>query len=125
MRNYETDPPTPPITTEMCVYHALPWGLCDQLRKPIVPEFFTDIANVMARKREMLSCHKSQRQWLDNSQGVDNYLKTMEDMSAEVGRMSGKIDYAEGWRTHSHLGFGPDGFDPLREALADAITEKP
>lgn len=121
MRNYQTDPPTEPITNDMCLYHALPYGLRDQLRNPITPGFFVDISNVIGRKRDMLACHKSQRGWLDSSQGVDNYLKTMEDMSAEVGCMSSKFEYAEGWRIHSHLGFGPEDFDPLRHALRDHI----
>lgn len=122
MRNYQTDPPTQTIDKDMCLYHALPYGLRDQLRNPVIPGFYVDITDVIDRKRELLACHKSQRGWLDSSQGVDNYLKTMEDMSAEVGRMSGKFDYAEGWRIHSHLGFGPEDFDPLRHALKDHIT---
>lgn len=122
MRNYQTDPPAPPITNDMCLYHALPYGLRDQLRNPVVPGFFVDICDVMDRKRNMLACHASQRQWLDRSQGVDNYLKTMEDMSAEVGAMSGRFVYAEGWRIHSHLGFGPEDFDLLRTALDASIT---
>ncbi len=117
MRNYVTDPPTEPIDTEMALYHALPWGLMDQLRKPVVPELYVDISGVMPRKREMLACHKSQKEWLDDSQGIDSYLKTMVEMCAEVGRMSGRFAFAEGWRRHSHLGFGPEAFDPLQEAL--------
>jgi len=119
MRNYATDPPTKPVTSDMCLYHALPYGLRDQLRKPVIPGFFVDVTEVMEQKRQMLACHKSQRQWLDDSQGMDNYIRTMEDMSAEVGRMSGKYRYAEGWRIHSHLGFGPEEFDPLRSTLGE------
>lgn len=122
MRNYETDPRTPPILDEMRVYHALPYGLRDQLRNRITPDFFVDITAAMDTKREMLSCHKSQRQWLDSSQGVDNYLRTMQDMSAEVGRTSEKYEFAEGWRIHSHLGFCAEDFDPLQAALATYIT---
>ena len=122
MRNYETDPPTPHILNDMCVYHALPYGLCDQLRNPISPDLFVDVTTVMNAKRDMLACHGSQRQWLDSSQGVDNYLRTMEDMCAEVGRMSGRFASAEGWRKHSHLGFGPEDFDPLTDALRGYIA---
>jgi len=122
MRNYVTDPPTPPIDTETALYHALPWGLADQLRHPIAPDFYIDISSVMPRKREMLACHKSQKEWLDDSQGIDSYLKTMQDMCAEVGRMSGRFEFAEGWRRHSHLGFGPDTFDPLSETLEGLTT---
>jgi hypothetical protein len=44
----------------------------------------------------------------------------MEDMSLEVGRMSGRFQHAEGWRRHLHLGFcGPED-DPLAEALGPA-----
>lgn len=123
MRNYQSDPPTPPVDHDMALYHALPWGLCDQLRNPVTPDFYVDITGVMDKKLEMLACHKSQRQWLDDSQGVDNYLSTMQEMSKAVGRMSGRYEYAEGWRLHSHLGFGAEDFDPLREVLGDYITE--
>lgn len=121
MRNYATDPPTSLITNDMCLYHALPWGLKDQLRRPIIPGFCVDISGVLERKQNMLACHKSQRGWLDSSQGVDNYITTMVEMSAEVGRMSGRFEYAEGWRIHCHLGFGPEDFDPLRDALDGVI----
>ena len=124
MRNYETDPPTPPVDGELCLYHALPYGLQDQLRNPILPDFFVDTTAVMTKKREMLSCHKSQKEWLDQSQGLDNYIKTMERLSAQVGELSGRFVHAEGWRRHSHLGFGPENFDPLGSALADHILQK-
>ena len=44
-------------------------------------------------------------------------------MTAEVGRMSGRFRYAEGWRRHLHLGFCAPGADPLREALGDLVLE--
>jgi len=116
MRNYRTDPPSEPLTDcDMAVYHCMPWGLTDQLRKPITPDFYIDISDVIEDKRRMLSCHRSQKEWLDESQGVDNYLNTMQQMCAEMGRLSGRFAYAEGWRRHSHLGFGPADYDPLGE----------
>ena len=124
MRNYETDPPTSPVDSELCLYHALPYGLQDQLRNPILPGFFVDTTSVMDRKREMLSCHRSQKEWLDESQGFDNYIKTMAESSAQVGELSGRFAHAEGWRRHSHLGFGPEDFDPLGSALPDYILQR-
>jgi len=124
MANYATDPPTERILSDMCLYHALPWGLRDQLRSLIVPGFYVDISTVIERKTEVLACHLSQRQWLDSSQGLDNYLTTMREMSAEVGRMSGKFEFAEGWRIHSHLGFCPEDFDPLAAALSEHIVKE-
>jgi hypothetical protein len=80
---------------------------------------------VLERKREALAMHRSQKEWLDHSQGVDAYLNTLVEMTAEVGRMSGRFAYAEGWRRHSHLGFcGPDD-DPLADALSHAAWADP
>ncbi|MFA5863702.1 MAG: PIG-L deacetylase family protein [Phycisphaerae bacterium] len=123
MKNFVTDPPIPPVATDMAVYHALPHGLMDQLRNPIIPDFYVDITSVLKTKRQMLACHKTQKEWLDHSQGMDSYLTTMEDMSAQVGEMSKKFQYAEGWRRHSHLGFGTEEFDPLGAALGKYITK--
>ena len=38
----------------------------------------------------------------------------MEDMAREVGRMSKKFRYAEGWRRHLHAGFGAPDDDQLK-----------
>lgn len=121
MRNYITDPASEPVDVQMALYHALPYGLKDQLRKPVVPEFFVDVASAMARKRQMLACHKSQKEWLDESQGIDSYITTMEAMCGEVGRMSSQFAFAEGWRRHSHLGFASEDFDPMAAALASYV----
>jgi len=40
-------------------------------------------------------------------------------MSQAVGELSGKFEYAEGWRRHLHLGFSATDQDPLKEALGD------
>jgi len=121
MPNYQTDPPTPAIDNEMCVYHGMPMGLTDQLRNPVLPEMIIDVSSVMQGKRDMLSCHRSQKEWLDESQGHDNYIHLMEDMCRQVGSHGG-FEYAEGWRRHLHLGFGPECFDPLSDCLANYIS---
>ncbi len=123
MPNFETAPPTSPIQSEMAVYHALPYGLQDQLRNPVRAELYVDVKSAMDKKRQALVCHRSQKEWLDTSQGMDSYLKTMEEMIAQVGQMSGKFEYAEGWRRHSPLGFGAEDFDPLSKALGDLIVD--
>jgi len=124
MSNYVTDPPCPPVAQPVTVYHAQPHGNCGPLRQPIRPELFVDVTDVMAIKTEMLSCHMSQRGWLDVSQGMDAYTQTMRTLCAEVGDMSGEFSYAEGWRRRSHYGFGQGNADPLSEALGDlALTD--
>lgn len=117
MKNFPTEPQVAPYEKPVALYHALPHGLNDALRQPVVPHFFTGIGGVLSRKRAMLARHASQKDWLDQTQGMDAYLDEMERMSREVGRMSGTFEYAEGWRRHSHLGFGPEDFDPLRRIL--------
>jgi LmbE family N-acetylglucosaminyl deacetylase len=122
MKNAETVPPEAPYDKCVAVYHALPHGLCDALRQQVDPDFFIDIGPVLARKRAMLACHASQKEWLDVTQGMDAYLDEMERMSAEVGRMSGTYEFAEGWRRHSHLGFAAEDFDPLGKLLGAFIS---
>ncbi len=120
MCNYVTDPPRPPVADETTVYHALPWGLCDPLRRVVRAGQYVDIASVIETKRKALACHRSQKEWLDVSQGLDSYLITMEEMGAEVGRRSGRYQYAEGWRRHLHLGYCAEKADPLTQALPHA-----
>lgn len=122
IRNFRTDPGMAPIDNQMGLYHAQPYGLMDSLRNPIIPHLYVDITDVLAAKRDMLACHRSQKEWLDQSQGLDNYLITMQDMSAQVGKASGSFEYAEGWRQRSHLGFGNADFDPLTDALKERIV---
>ena len=117
MKNFVTSPNVAIYDKPVALYHALPHSLNDALRQPVVPHFFTDIGPVLARKRAMLACHASQKEWLDVTQGMDAYLDEMERMSGEVGRMSEKYQFAEGWRRHSHLGFGPEDFDPIANLL--------
>ena len=121
MPNFMTDPPSRPVQTNMAVYHALPYGLQDPLRNPVTAQLYIDVADFMDKKTQALACHKSQKEWLDKSQGHDSYLKTMQDMTAQVGRMSGTFQYAEGWQRRSHFGFGDEAFDPLSDALSDLM----
>jgi len=121
MRNFATDPPAPPVSGDVALYHALPWGLKDQLRRPVRADLYVDIAGAMEKKRRALACHRSQKEWLDRSQGFDSYLRAMDEMSAAVGQMSGRFRYAEGWQRHNALGFAAEDFDPLRGALRDLV----
>jgi LmbE family N-acetylglucosaminyl deacetylase len=117
MPNFKTTPARPPEDYETTVYHAMPHGLRDGLRRRIIPGAFVNTESVHKTKRDALAAHKSQQPWLDSSQGFNSYLLTMEDMSLEVGRMSKRFRLAEGWRRHLHLGFCEAEADPLKEAL--------
>jgi LmbE family N-acetylglucosaminyl deacetylase len=117
MPNFVTQPPRSAIGQPVTIYHAQPHGNQTPLEEPVVPALFVDVTDVMPQKTAMLACHASQKRWLDESQGLDSYLHTMHDLSAEVGRMSGRFQYAEGWRRHLHLGFCDASSDPLRQAI--------
>ncbi len=118
MKNYPSTPAVPIWDGPVCVYHATPHGLRDPLRRLVRSELYVDIGDVLPQKRAMLACHKSQKEWLDVSQGMDAYLTEMEKMSRAVGQLSARYVYAEGWRRHSHLGFAAEDYDPLSAALA-------
>ncbi len=115
--NFTSRPKRAAWSGDTTIYHAMPHGLCDQLRQRIVPGAFVDTASVQERKLAALACHESQHGWLQASQGMNSYLRDMETMAGEVGKMSGKFRVAEGWRRHSHMGFCGPETDPLREVL--------
>ncbi|MEX2111947.1 MAG: PIG-L family deacetylase [Pirellulales bacterium] len=121
MPNYPTLPPRPPVEQPVTIYHAQPHGNRDPLGQLVLPGMFVDVSGVIDRKAAMLACHKSQKEWLDTSQGLDSYVETMKELMREVGRMSGRFEYAEGWWRHTHLGLCAAGADPLRAALKDRI----
>ena len=112
-------PKRPAIDAEVVLYHALPYGLRDQLRQRIRAGQYVNVASVLPLKRKMLAAHASQKEWLDASQGLNAYLETMAALTREAGRLSGKFEYAEGWRRHSHLGFSAADSDPLSQALGE------
>lgn len=119
MRNYPVSPHVEPYGDDVTLYHALPHGLRGPLRRRVVAGQYVDIGPVLSEKRAMLACHRSQKEWLDESQGMDAYLVTMEEFSKEVGVQSRVFDVAEGWRRHSHLGYSALECDPLSDALGD------
>jgi len=117
MRNFKTNPARAAVFGDATVYHAMPHGLRDGLRRPIVPGAFVNTTSVQPVKRAALAAHRSQKEWLDASQGLDSYLQTMDDLSLAVGKMSRVFKHAEGWCRHLHLGFSAADTDPLRDAL--------
>jgi len=117
MPNYVTSPPTEVIHNEIAVYHAQPHGNRDGMNQLITPDIFINISDVMEEKRNMLAEHKSQKEWLDRSQGFNAYLDIMQEYGKEVGLMSEKWEFAEGWRQHNPLGLCATNYDPMKELL--------
>ncbi len=125
MPNFPVQPPRDAIDTQVTLYHAQPYSNHDPMRKRVYPELYVDVSDLQDRKCDLLSCHASQKKWLDQSQGLDSYLRTLRQLDADVGQMSGKFAAAEGWRRHLHLGFGNEADDPLSDALAARVFSNP
>jgi LmbE family N-acetylglucosaminyl deacetylase len=123
MRNFRVDPPHTVTAQEVTIYHALPYGLCEPLGRRVWPGAFVDVTSVMDQKRAMLAEHRSQKGWLDASQGIGAYVDEMERTCAAVGQMSGCFDYAEGWTRRLHLGYCAADADPLRAALGPSCSD--
>jgi N-acetylglucosamine malate deacetylase 1 len=119
MINFLTDPEEPPFNESISVYHSIPYGLSNCMDNPVKPDYFVDITSVMEKKTHALACHESQKRWLDESQGLDSYLLSMQEMGNEVGKWSGSFSFAEGWRRHNHLGFCQKNSNPLAIALGN------
>lgn len=114
---YRTTPSRRPAPAPVTVYHASPHGLRDGLRRRVLPGAFVNTTKVHEQKRAALACHASQRQFLDATQAMDSYVRTMDEFSREIGKLSGRFRHAEGWRRHLHFGFCEEHADPLRAAL--------
>lgn len=117
MKNYRSIPPRPATLQPLTLYHAMPHGLCDPLRREWQPAAWVNTSGVQRERLAALACHRSQRAWLDVSQKMDSYLAAAAAEARELGRRSKRFSSAEGWTRHLHLGFGAASDDPLRAAL--------
>lgn len=77
MRHYASQPPRDATDQDVYLYHAQPHMNRDGMRTLVVPELFVDVTSVIDVKLRMLGCYESQRQWLDETQGLDDYLEGM------------------------------------------------
>jgi len=118
--NFPVDPPRAAIEDKVTVYHGQPYGNRDQLRKLVRPEIFVDVEPLLDRKIELLGLHKSQIGWLEESQHLGGFANELKKQAAEIGQMSGRFQFAEGWRRHLHLGFCSPDDDPLTDALGES-----
>lgn len=125
MRNCQVDPPREPVQKEVVLYHAQPHGNRDALNRFIQPDILIDTSGVIDEKTAILAEHKSQKEWLDRSQGFNSYLNTMKEHGTELGKLSGRFTYAEGWRRHNPLGFCPSDSNPLAELIPAYVIKTP
>lgn len=124
MPNFNSIPQRSTESYDCTVYHALPHGLRDHLRRQIMAGAFVNTTSVHEIKLEALKAHQSQQSWLNASQKLNSYLQAMEDISLEVGRVSKKFKHAEGWRRHLHYGFCNPDADPLQNLGKDYLINE-
>jgi LmbE family N-acetylglucosaminyl deacetylase len=117
MPNFRSVPAKGTAEYDLTIYHAMPHSLSDPLRARVVPEVFVNTASTMDAQLAALAEHKSQQSWLESTQGLDSMASRLTNMARELGRMSGRFKFAEGWRRHLHYGFSATEVDPLKDAL--------
>jgi LmbE family N-acetylglucosaminyl deacetylase len=88
----------------------------DRDGRPIEPDFWVDIRLTFEQKRDMLAEHKSQREWLRQQHGIDDFLDEMEKWTTAIGQRAG-VKYAEGFRRYKGH---PYPQTPLLESLLDS-----
>jgi len=100
--------------------YADPIDLVDWSGERVPAQFLVDVSAVIDRKAEMLAAHATQREWLRQQHGEDEYLHWMRRLGAaraqEFGRRT--VTYAEGFV--QYLGHGFPKADVLTPALGKA-----
>jgi N-acetylglucosamine malate deacetylase 1 len=95
----------------------------DMFGKPVVPQFFIDVSDVMQFKLKMLAQHESQREWLTRQHALRDYLLGMQSWAGERGKQasdSGRsVCYAEAFRQHRGHAYPHDNV--LQEWLGERL----
>jgi len=93
----------------------------DILGNPLKPHFYVDITDKIEKKKQMLACHESQREWLRRQHGVDEYLNAMLRFGTERGSEVG-VAYAEAFM--QHVGHAYPQENRLEEMLGDLVITR-
>jgi LmbE family N-acetylglucosaminyl deacetylase len=100
--NYHTRTETPAIPLERIphLYFMDPVEGKDRDGRTVAPDFVVDVTPTFTRKRAMLAEHASQRNWLRQHHGMDDYLEAMERWTHGRGALAG-VTYGEGFRHYT------------------------
>lgn len=114
VKNIETD--SPPFFHTPHLYYVDALEGKDRLGRAVEPSLIVDISDRMDLKEEMLVCHASQREWLREHHGMDEYVHAMRAFSEHRGGRIGTA-YGEGFRQHLGHAFPQDNL--LAEVLGE------
>ncbi|MCM2374307.1 PIG-L deacetylase family protein [Aporhodopirellula aestuarii] len=109
-----SDRPLLPGSMVPYLYYCDGHGGVDRLGDPIEPTTRIDISKQFELKSRMLACHESQRSWLRQHNGIDEYLIAMREYSSRRGQESG-FDFGEVFV--QHRGHAHPAYDILTELL--------
>lgn len=96
--NYSAPGPEPTRKIP-ALYFLDPIEGTDRGGKTVVPDFTIDVASTFETKRAMLAQHESQRSWLKQQHGMDDYIAQMERWTRACGSRAGII-FGEGFRQY-------------------------
>lgn len=100
------------------LYYADVLGGDDIFGKPVEPGMHVDISGKIEIKEQMLCCHESQRNWLLEHHGIDEYVISMKKMAEKRGDEAG-WEYAEAFR--QHLGHAYPSNNILKEIMGEKV----
>ena len=119
--NYHTgsDDPAPRLEAIPHLYYMDPVGGVKPDGTLVTPDFVVNVEATFETKRRMLAEHASQRKWLQQHHGTDDYLDAMEQWTRKRGLLVG-VTYGEGFR---HYRGHPYPESPLlEEMLAEMVV---
>ena len=102
------------------LYYCDPLEGKNKFGDQIEPSVYVNITSEILTKEKMLSCHKSQENWLLTHQESE-YLLSMKRFAEKRGKEI-NVRYAEGFR--QHLGHGYPQENILKEILGDLVIVK-
>jgi LmbE family N-acetylglucosaminyl deacetylase len=91
--------PAPPLARIPHLYFVDALEGSDRDGNSLQAGFHVDVTPVFERKRRMLTCHASQRNWLLRQHGIDEYLESQAKWSAHRGGEIG-VAHAEAFRQY-------------------------
>jgi len=114
--NYTTPSGSPALTAIPHLYFMDPVDHRDRSGYLTVADFTIDVTSTFEIKNAMLAKHRSQRGWLQQQHGMDDYLKQMEAWTRACGARAG-VAFGEGFR---HYKVHPYPQAPLLQHLLSA-----
>jgi LmbE family N-acetylglucosaminyl deacetylase len=102
------------------LYYAAPLEGRDIYGNLAEQRIYVNVTDVMSLKADILGCHQSQRDWLLQQHGMDQYIESMKNTAKRFGERAG-FPYAEGFRQHLGNAYPQDNI--LKEIIGDLVTE--